>query len=196
MKIYTKIGDSGDTYTLGGGKVTKDHIKIVVYGDIDELTSWLGVVVSLLSEVRDCNSEEVDRLISFVRLNQNRLFDTGSLVIGGDLPEVSGWVEDLEKEIDRMEEKLPKLRKFILPGATKVESFINVARAVCRRAERSVVSLSKQYEIDKEIIKYFNRFSDYLFVLARYVNFLMGTQDIVRDDSVYVRNKRKIERRH
>jgi cob(I)alamin adenosyltransferase len=196
MKIYTKIGDNGDTYTLGAGKVSKDHIKIVVYGDIDELTSWLGVIASLLNEVKDCNLDEIDGLISFIRLNQNRLFDTGTLVIGGEIPEVSGWVEELEKEIDRMEEKLPKLRKFILPGATKVEGFINVARSVCRRAERSVVALSKQYEIDKEIIKYLNRFSDYLFVLARYVNFLMNVTDIVRDESIYVKNKRKIEKRH
>jgi len=193
MKIYTKFGDNGETHTLGLGKVNKDHIKVAFHGDVDELTSWLGVIASSFDDIRRYNLEEVDNLIAFVRLNQSRLLNTGTLAIGGETPEISEWVNDLEKEIDRMEEKLPKIREFILPGATKVDGFINVARSVCRRAERTTVSLSKQYEIDKGIIKYLNRLSDYLFVLSRYVNFLMGVPDILKNESEYVRSKRKIE---
>lgn len=198
LKIYTKVGDNGETYTLGGGKVKKSHIKIEVYGDIDELTSWLGVIVSYLSEfeVMADIKEEIKRIKDFLILNQNRLFDTGTLVIGGEIKELEEWIKDLEKEIDFIDTKLEPLRKFILPGGSKVSSFLHVARTVCRRAERRVVHLSETYPIDMNAIRYLNRLSDYLFVLARYLNKLLSIEDMVKNESIYVRKGLKIKKVH
>ncbi|MGC8869891.1 MAG: cob(I)yrinic acid a,c-diamide adenosyltransferase [Brevinematia bacterium] len=201
LKIYTKIGDNGETYTLGGGKVRKSHIKIEVYGEIDELTSWLGVIISHLNDLKFENAseevgKEVERIINFLVSVQNRLFDTGTLVIGGEIKELESWTSELENEIDYMEGNLEPLKKFILPGGSKISSFIHIARTVCRRAERGVVKLSELYPIDLNAIKYLNRLSDYLFVLARYVNKIVGVKDIIKDESIYVKNKLKIKKFH
>ncbi|MGC8766756.1 MAG: cob(I)yrinic acid a,c-diamide adenosyltransferase [Brevinematia bacterium] len=201
LKIYTKIGDNGETYTLGGGKVRKSHIKIEVYGEIDELTSWLGVIISHLNDLKFENAseevgKEVERIIDFLVSVQNRLFDTGTLVIGGEIKELESWTSELENEIDYMEGNLEPLKKFILPGGSKISSFIHIARTVCRRAERGVVKLSELYPIDLNAIKYLNRLSDYLFVLARYVNKIVGVKDIIKDESIYVKNKLKIKKFH
>ncbi|MCX8029514.1 MAG: cob(I)yrinic acid a,c-diamide adenosyltransferase [Brevinematales bacterium] len=194
LKIYTKIGDSGETYTLGGVKLGKDHIKIDVYGDIDELTSWIGVILSHIDVIQR-NDERV-RISEFLRLLQNRLFDTGTLVMGGNIEELDIWTAELEKEIDYIEDKLKPIKSFILPGGSKVASFVHIARCVCRRVERKVVSLSKSYEIDKNAIKYLNRLSDYFFVLARYLNYLLGVEDIKREESIYIKKKMKIKPKH
>ncbi|MFN4245323.1 MAG: cob(I)yrinic acid a,c-diamide adenosyltransferase [Brevinematia bacterium] len=191
LKIYTKVGDDGYTFTLGGVKVRKDDLRIKAYGEIDELTSWLSVIVSHVDSIQD--SYERERIVNFLNLVQNRLFDTGTLVIGMSIQDVKDWVSDIEKEIDYMEEKLKPIRKFILPGGSKLSSFTHVARCVCRRAEREVVELSSKVEIDKNIIMFLNRLSDYLFVLARYFNFLLNVDDIVRGESIYVKNKIKIK---
>lgn len=191
VKIYTKVGDEGETFTLGGIKVRKNDPRIEAYGDIDELTSWIGVIISHLDEIKDISEKE--RIVSFLTLIQNRLFDTGTLVIGMKIDDVNEWTTDIEKEIDYIEDKLPPLRKFILPGGSKVSSFVHIARCVCRRAERSVVELSSLVDVDKSIIKFLNRLGDYFFVLARYLNMLLGVKDIVRDESIYVKKKIKIK---
>lgn len=191
FKIYTKVGDFGDTFTLGGLRVRKDDLRIEAYGEIDELTSWIGVVISHLDEIGD--NEEVSRIRNFLISIQNKLFDTGTLVIGMELEEVGSWAEEIEKEIDYIEEKLPSLHKFILPIGSKVSSFTHIARCVCRRAERRVVELSSLIDIDVGIIKFLNRLSDYLFVLSRYLNYLAGIGDTLRDESIYVSKKIKIK---
>lgn len=191
FKIYTKTGDKGQTYTLGGVRVNKDDLKIEVYGEIDELMSWIGVILSYMDELPE--GEEKERIIQNLRLIQNRLFDTGTLVIGGKIEELEEWTRDLEEEIDRMDESLPHIKSFILPGGSKLSSLTHVARCVCRRAERRMVSLASKQEFDENAIRYINRLSDYLFVLARYFNFLLGVEDVKRDTSIYVKKKIKIK---
>lgn len=191
FKIYTKTGDKGQTYTLGGVRVSKDDPKIEVYGEIDELMSWIGIILSHMNELPE--GEEKEIIIQNLRIIQNRLFDTGTLVIGGKIDELEEWTLDLEKEIDRMDEKLPFLKSFILPGGSRLASFTHIARCVCRRVERRMVSLAKRQDFDENAVKYINRLSDYLFILARYINYLLGVEDVKRDTSIYIKKKIKIK---
>jgi cob(I)alamin adenosyltransferase len=164
-KIYTKKGDTGKTSLIGGTRVSKNHVRIEAYGTVDELNSWLGLL-------RD---ETADHATKDILINvQNRLFDTGSLLAADPehnkmkLPQLSE--EDivlLEKEIDKMNETLPPIKNFLLPGGHVAVSHCHIARCVCRRAERRVTQLSEESRVEPIIIKYLNRLSDYLFVLSR-----------------------------
>ena len=165
MKIYTKTGDQGETSLLGGTRVSKAHIRIEAYGTLDELNSFLGLLAD-----QPVNSKRRDFLIAV----QNHLFVMGSILASD--PQKSkvkvpsfdpNQVEVLEKEIDSMNRNLTELRNFILPGGNKSVSICHVARSVCRRAERAVIRLAETDGVDMVLIKYLNRFSDYLFVLAR-----------------------------
>ena len=168
MKIYTKTGDRGQTSLIGGKRVTKDHIRIETYGTIDELNSHIGLI-------RDQGLQETT--ITILIEIQDRLFTIGSSLATD--PESEGKTamklpdlkeEDivlLEKEIDKMNEQLPELRSFVLPGGHTSVSFCHIARCVCRRAERNTIRLSQTSFVPELIIKYLNRLSDYLFVLAR-----------------------------
>jgi cob(I)alamin adenosyltransferase len=165
MKIYTKKGDTGMTSLIGGTRVSKNHIRIDAYGTVDELNSWIGV---LRDEINDKNS-----LTTLIEI-QNCLFTAGSLLAADPkkskmkLPRLTeSNVELLEKEIDRMEKSLPPIKNFLLPGGHIFVSHCHIARCVCRRAERSIINLSKKSPVEPLIIKYFNRLSDYLFVLSR-----------------------------
>lgn len=165
MKIYTKTGDEGQTSLLTGKRVNKHDERLHAYGTTDELNSWMGL---LRDEVED---DEVKALI--IRI-QDRIFTMGSHLAnesGNDrvkLPQLeSGDIEQLEKAIDKMNESLPELRSFILPGGHPVVSHCHIARTVCRRAERHVAFLRQEGEIDGILLKYLNRLSDYLFVLSR-----------------------------
>lgn len=165
MKIYTKKGDSGTTSLLGGHRVPKHHLRIEAYGTVDELNSHIGMV-------RDLNDNQK---VSEILLNvQDRLFTLGShLALEKEdskikLPQLfDSDVKYLEEEIDRMEEALPEMRNFVLPGGHQLISSTHIARCVCRRAERMSVHLSEVHKVDELIIRYLNRLSDYLFVLAR-----------------------------
>lgn len=170
MKIYTKTGDAGETGLFGGDRVSKSHVRIAAYGDVDELNSLLGVVLSL---------SDVDILKPSLEKIQNTLFDAGSVLATPDLQKlfgkVSGFIdpqdiEFLEKEMDRMDKDLTPLKNFILPGGDPIAAHLQLARTLCRRAERQVVLLVEQEPIPQEIVIYLNRLSDYLFVLARWVN--------------------------
>jgi cob(I)alamin adenosyltransferase len=170
-KIYTKIGDNGSTSLIGGTKVLKNNIRIESYGTIDELNSWIGVVSDHIS------SEELRILLKEV---QDRLFTIGSSLACDPekerkllLPDLHERdVELLEKEIDKMNDILPEMKSFILPGGSPAISFIHVARCVCRRAERMCVALQeKEMEIEPLILKYLNRLSDFLFVVARFIGY-------------------------
>jgi cob(I)alamin adenosyltransferase len=165
MKIYTKKGDKGETSLLGGARVSKHHLRIEAYGTVDELNSWLGLI-------RDQNIPAACK--KFLIDIQENLFAVGSRLAsdqkksGLKLPGIKQEnVTTLEKEMDAMEEKLPKLKKFILPGGNEIVSYCHIARCVCRRAERCAVHLSQSEQVDFLIIMYLNRLSDYLFVLAR-----------------------------
>ena len=166
MKIYTKSGDKGKTSLIGGKQLDKDHLRIEAYGTIDELNSCLGLV-------RDRNVlVQQQSLLAHI---QSYLFTIGSH-LAFDPSSSSSFpipaldpkaVTQLEKAIDRMQDELPVLKQFVLPGGHPLVSSCHVARTICRRAERRVVTLSKKVEIDAEILVFLNRLSDYLFVLAR-----------------------------
>jgi len=169
IKIYTKTGDKGNTSLIGGTKVFKNHLRIETYGTIDELNSHVGLV-------RDYTPGEHQRTI--LQEIQDRLFVIGSSLAcdpekdtGMHVPDLKeGDVTILEKEIDVMNEVLPVMKNFILPGGHAAVSSTHIARCVCRRAERLCVNM-QQHELHVEplVIKYLNRLSDYLFVLARFI---------------------------
>ena len=164
-KIYTKTGDKGETSLIGGIRVPKSHEKIEAYGTLDEANSFIGVVLD------SCGDEEV---ASILRQVQERLFvieswfAAASPEAAAGLPALSEEdIEILEKEIDRMNASLPALASFILPSGHPLVSATHVARTVCRRAERCMVRIAGTVPCEKLGIKYVNRLSDYLFVLAR-----------------------------
>ena len=165
MKIYTKKGDKGKTQLLGGSMVDKDHVKLECYGTIDELNSFIGNVYD-----QELNSFHKEILLKI----QNQLFNLGSIIsFDGEknkikLPNIKiENIKMLEKAIDKMEENLPKLKSFILPSGHPTASKCHIARTVCRRAERNLVTLSKTTKIDILHLQYLNRLSDYLFILSR-----------------------------
>jgi cob(I)alamin adenosyltransferase len=169
MKIYTKTGDKGLTSLIGGTRVPKHHLRIESYGTVDELNSYIGLI-------RDQEIGDEDK--NTLKEIQDRLFTVGALLASE--PEKSRMkVPDLheediallEQEMDRMNEVLPPLKHFVLPGGNNIASFCHVARCVCRRAERNVVHLNEEEYVNENVIVYLNRLSDYLFTLSRKVVF-------------------------
>lgn len=165
LKIYTKTGDKGSTSLLSGNRVPKNHHRLHAYGTTDELNSWVG----LLREYAD--NETANQLIAI----QDTLFALGSHLatepgnVNFVLPSLSkNAIIELEKAIDLMNEALPELRNFVLPGGHASVSYCHIARTVCRRAERHIVALAETAEVPEFILVYINRLSDYLFVLSRY----------------------------
>lgn len=178
MKIYTKTGDKGETGLYGGTRVSKASARVDSYGNIDELNSFIGVAKSQI---------ESDEILNQLKKIQFDLFTVGSesatpvdklMLANGKsrLPLLISETEihELEQWMDEMEIKLEPLQYFILPGGGKAATSLHVARTVCRRAERSLVFLNESEEVRSELIKYLNRLSDYLFVLARYVSKLQN----------------------
>lgn len=172
MKIYTKTGDTGETGLFGGGRVPKDNSRVEAYGTVDELNAVLGVALTEVDE------EDVRGLLIEV---QRQLFDVGADLATPLEHDVSGTKRPvprvkpeqttaLEQAIDRFETALPPLTQFILPGGSAAGARLHVARCLCRRAERRVVSLSREQSINPEVLPYLNRLSDLLFILARVVN--------------------------
>jgi cob(I)alamin adenosyltransferase len=165
MKIYTKTGDSGTTSLLGGQRVPKSHLRIEAYGTVDELNAYLGLLRD-----QDINRSIFDFLVEI----QEQLFTIGSHLAAEPgssqfpLPAIDeSLVGRLEKAMDQMDEELPALKNFVLPGGHPSVSFCHLARCVCRRAERTVIRLNEQQKVDEVIIRLLNRLSDYLFVLGR-----------------------------
>lgn len=175
MKIYTRTGDTGKTSLLGGTRVPKNHLRIDTYGTVDELNSWLGVL----------SDQAVNKAhLPFLERIQDRLFVIGSLLAmepgktGFALPELlDSDVLDLEQAIDQMNETLPPMKFFILPGGHESVSFGHVARTVCRRAERACITLNEVEAVAPIILQYLNRLSDYLFVLCRSMSQDLGIED-------------------
>ena len=179
FKIYTKTGDLGKTSLIGGTKVSKSHLRIESYGTVDELNSYIGLVIDLLSDV---HSKGILKEI------QDRLFTIGSSLACDPEKEPLMKIPDLkesdllllENEIDKMNETLPEMKSFILPGGHIAVSTIHIARCICRRAERICVHLQEEsLFVDPLVIKYLNRLSDYLFVLSRYTGHLMDIAEIL-----------------
>ncbi len=175
MKIYTRAGDQGTTALFGGGKVAKCEIRICAYGTLDELNAVLGV-----ARAADLPSQIDGALFQL----QNQLFDLGAELASPKSKERATEfiqeedVNSLEKLIDSFEEGLPALTSFILPGGCPTAATLHLARCVCRRAEREIVALSHEATVREMVLKYVNRTSDLLFVLARSANAAAGVDDV------------------
>ena len=177
-KVYTRTGDKGQTSIVGGIRVSKASARLEAYGTVDELSSHLGLLAAMLSE-----GEYHDMIIRV----QNNLFnvctnlatDQSQTPLYDSAKLADGEIELLEKEVDRMMKLLPERQGFILPGGTPVAAQAHVCRTVCRRAERRIVALSEVAQISPETLQYVNRLSDYLFVLAKIINFNAEVSEIV-----------------
>ncbi len=176
MKIYTKGGDKGQTSLLGGKRVSKSDIRIEAYGTIDELNANIGLLKDY--EISD---DYKDKLLK----TQHDLFKIGSILACEvdpaqyNLPKIEDYdITEIEKNIDEMEKELPVLKNFILPGGDLAVSQCHLARCVCRRSERLIVLLSEEEDVDDVIIRYLNRLSDFLFVLARKISYDKGINEI------------------
>jgi cob(I)alamin adenosyltransferase len=176
-KIYTKTGDDGTSGLVGGTRVRKSDLRLEAYGTVDELNSWLGLIRSLVED------PEVSGLLLNV---QNNLFIIGSKLasdekgkqITGRLNLGKEETEKLEKAIDTFEMGLKPLQNFILPGGSTLMSYCHIARSICRRAERSIVRLSENIEIEEDILRFINRLSDFLFIMARKMGTNSGVEEI------------------
>ena len=191
MKIYTKTGDAGTTALFGGTRVKKYNLRIDSYGTVDELNSFVGLI----------KDQEISNIIKEPLLKiQNELFTLGAMLATPpeketlksgkerlNIPKIDkNSILFLENEIDKMEEELPQMTHFILPGGHQAVSFCHVARCVCRRAERLTVELNDQETINNDVLKYLNRLSDYLFVLARKL-----TKDLSAKEIPWIPEKEK-----
>ena len=177
-KVYTRTGDTGMTDLVGGVRIKKCDVRLEAYGTVDELSSHLGLLVSMMD---DCEDRQL-----LLRI-QNDLFNVGThlatdqsqtpLYDSAKLPE--GEVERLEKAIDRINDELPGFQGFVLPGGTQAAAQCHVCRTVCRRAERRIDELMEEAAVGADSIKFINRLSDYLFVLAKKINFNTGHSEII-----------------
>ncbi|HEV7282616.1 MAG TPA: cob(I)yrinic acid a,c-diamide adenosyltransferase [Pirellulaceae bacterium] len=182
-KIYTRTGDDGTTGLFGGPRVRKNDLRVAAYGDVDELNSYLGIVLA-----GDLSSSLRPMLTQI----QHELFDLGGELASPD-PDQMGTrtldrsqVERLERQIDELSAAVPPLRQFVLPGGSLAASQLHVARTVCRRAERTLLSLvdSAPDQIGPIPLVYLNRLSDWLFVAARFANFSSGVADVAWQPTV------------
>lgn len=178
--IYTRTGDKGTTSLVGGTRVPKTHARLEAYGTIDELDTQLGLLYTYLTEEEDRN---------VVRWVQHKMFVIGACLATDSaqipLKDENGInVEDivkLEKAIDNIDAGLPSLKAFVIPGGSRESAVCQVCRTVCRRAERRILALAEECEVEENVMAFVNRLSDYLFVLARKLNFLSQTDEIYWD---------------
>jgi len=183
MKIYTKTGDKGKTSLFGGSRVPKYDLRIEAYGTVDELNSYIGLI----------GDQKIDsHTLKVLRKIQHELFTLGSMLATPhekkilksgkerlNIPKISdSIIEDLEKEMDKMNETIPPMTHFVLPGGHTTVSYCHIARCICRRAERISTQLSDESTIEPQILVYLNRLSDYLFVLARKLTFDNNAEEI------------------
>ena len=175
-RVYTRLGDQGETSLAGGQRVAKDGPRIEAYGDVDELNSFVGAARALAEEITDRDGR-VWPLVPILLRVQHELFNLGSIL--ATLPEdvhprqariTDAEVAQLEREMDRMNADLPQLRSFVLPGSGRLNAALHLCRAVCRRAERSAVSLARLESVPPEAVRYLNRLSDALFVWSRWAS--------------------------
>lgn len=181
-KIYTKTGDNGTTSLVGGIRINKDSVRLEAYGTIDELSSHIGMLVSLLETN---NHTSIPETIETLENIQCKLFNIGTY-LATDTSQTPIYesaklypeeITFIEKHIDEITANLPEINSFILPGGNIAASQCHICRTVCRRAERCIIALSNETEISNHIIRYVNRLSDYFFVLARNINILFNTKE-------------------
>ncbi len=178
-RIYTKAGDHGQTHLAGGQRVDKDSLRIECYGTVDELNAFVGMAgISA--------SERIPELAAILGRVQHELFNLGSIL--ATKPEdvhpkqariTPAEIDQLEKEIDRMNADLAPLRSFVLPGGSRLNTELHACRTICRRAERIAVSLAREEKIPPEIIQYLNRLSDAFFVWSRWANHVLGVPEVL-----------------
>ncbi len=176
MKIYTKLGDKGETSLIGGKRVVKHHFRIEAYGTIDELIACIAVL-------KESGIENKHR--SFLLKTQHILMNCAALLASDNeknsmqLPQVNDiHIDELEREIDKIDKTIPTLKSFIIPGGDIASAHCHVARNVCRRAERVISAMNENYIVDDMLKKYINRLSDYLFVLSRRILYDKGIDEI------------------
>jgi cob(I)alamin adenosyltransferase len=180
VKIYTKTGDAGETGLFGGPRVRKDDPRVDAYGEVDELNAAIGQVRAIVED------PELDRHLAHV---QDELFCVGAelatphgVKARAALPPLDArWAERLEAAIDAWDAELAPLRQFVLPGGTRTAAALHLARCVCRRAERRVVALAAEAEVEPAVIAYLNRLSDFLFVAARLANHRAKRPEVLWD---------------
>jgi cob(I)alamin adenosyltransferase len=178
-RIYTKMGDKGETHLAGGQRVPKDSLRIECYGTVDELNAFIGMACVSAAE-------KLPELAAILRRVQHELFNLGSIL--ATKPQdvhpkqariTSAEISQLEKEIDRMNADLAPLRSFVLPGGSRLNTELHACRTVCRRAERIAVALAREEDIPAEAIQYLNRLSDALFVWSRWANHTLGVEEVL-----------------
>ncbi|MCM1310203.1 MAG: cob(I)yrinic acid a,c-diamide adenosyltransferase [Bacteroides sp.] len=163
MKIYTRTGDAGTTTIVGGTRLPKNAPRIEAYGTVDELNSWIGVLIA------NASTQEPERQILLGV--QNTLLNIGGYLAGTPSPEIpAGQIEQLEQSIDKMDRELPPLHNFILPGGCTLAAQAHVARTVCRRAERRILAAAADVTLPADLLSLINRLSDWLYTFARYSN--------------------------
>jgi cob(I)alamin adenosyltransferase len=184
-RIYTKGGDKGETALAGGQRVPKDSPRIEAYGTVDELNAFVGLACISCGE-ESSRSPRLGQLMDILRRVQHELFNLGSQLatLPTDLhPKqariTSVEIEQLEREINAMNEELPPLRSFVLPGGTRLNAELHAARTICRRAERLTVALGRVEETPLEAVRYLNRLSDALFVWSRWANHVLGVSEVL-----------------
>jgi cob(I)alamin adenosyltransferase len=186
-RIYTKRGDTGETGLAGGQRVAKDSLRIECYGTVDELNSFVGLAGVSCQEQGGVDAR-MGLLSAILRRVQHELFNLGSIL--ATQPQdvhpkqariTSIEVEQLEREIDAMNEDVPPLRSFVLPGGTRLNAELHIARTVCRRAERLLVGLAREESVPAEAIQYLNRLSDAMFVWSRWANFVLHMPELLWD---------------
>jgi cob(I)alamin adenosyltransferase len=184
MKVYTRQGDKGGSRLANGSYLEKDRCQFRVLGAIDELNSWLGLVSSLVED---------KRLKKILAARQRDLFEAGRELgrVRGSKKFSLKRVRQLEKEIDFWQKELPRLKSFIYPGGHQEAALLHLCRTACRRAEQDLISLKQEEAINEKILIYFNRLSDWLFVLARKVNREKGMKEEVWKDARRRKKKKK-----
>ena len=176
MAIYTKTGDNGETSLANGERVAKDSPRIEAYGTLDELSSHIGLLISLLNARSSFAGLQGKNPNAFLEHVQNILFEISSVLAGADIDinaHLQEGIQEMEHHIDTIQEELPPLRAFILPGGCQAGAQCHVCRTVCRRAERRIVNVP----VPVNVKKYLNRLSDYLFVFARQINKKCGVEE-------------------
>ena len=178
-RIYTKVGDQGQTHLAGGQRIAKDALRIECYGTVDELNAFVGMAgIS--------SADSVPELAAILKRIQHELFNLGSIL--ATQPQdvhpkqariTPAEIAQLETEIDRMNADLAPLRSFVLPGGSRLNTELHACRTICRRAERIAVSLAREEEIPPETIQYLNRLSDAFFVWSRWVNHVLGVPEVL-----------------
>lgn len=179
-RIYTRTGDDGSTGLVGGARIRKNAPRVDAYGDIDELNCVLGICVTIAASPTEAVIRDKLTII------QNELFDLGSELAtphgstwDGMLKTEASHVEKLERWIDELNAPLPELKSFVLPGGTPLNAHLHLARAVCRRAERAIISLNDSDPVSEQVIHYVNRLSDLLFVMSRSAAHVAGAREFL-----------------